>query len=57
MCKILIGTGFMAQELCQRRGIIALGNKTPLELSLKHHANIERRPRGGVFAHLCLEGI
>ncbi len=49
--------GVRAQELCQRRGITVLGNKTSLEIRLKHHTNIERRPGGGILAQLFLEGI
>ena len=47
----------MPKELGQLLYVSIISNETTFQVAFKHHANIERRPRGGILAHLLFKRI
>ena len=47
----------MTKKLRQRFQVSILSNEATFQVAFKHHANIERRPRGSFLAHLLLKRI
>ena len=55
--EVFVSTRRMPQEVRQGLDVSCLCDEATFEISLKHHADIERRPRWSSLSHLLLERI
>src|ERR1700683_1244730 len=55
--EVFVSTRRMAQERRQGVAVARLRGEATFEISLKHHADVERRPRRNPLSRLFLERI
>src|ERR1017187_8596474 len=57
LSEVFVSTRRMPQDLRQGLDVARLRGEATFEISLKHHADVERRPRRSPLSHLFLEHI